>query len=31
VEDAIAEASESEREVVPALLRRALANLGGSA
>ncbi len=31
VDDAIAEASESEREVVPALLRRALANLGGSA
>lgn len=31
VDDAIAEASESEREVVPALLRRALANLGGGA
>ncbi len=31
VDDAIAEASESERDVVPALLRRALANLGGSA
>jgi len=31
VDDAIAEATESERTVVPALLRRALANLGGSA
>ena len=31
VDDAIAEATETEREVVPALLRRALANLGGSA
>ena len=31
VDDAIAEATESERAVVPALLRRALANLGGSA
>ena len=31
VDDAIAEASETERDVVPALLRRALANLGGSA
>ena len=29
VDDAIAEATESERAVVPALLRRALANLGG--
>jgi holliday junction DNA helicase RuvA len=31
VDDAIAEASETERQVVPALLRRALANLGGGA
>lgn len=31
VDDAIAEASDSERDVVPALLRRALAQLGGSA
>ena len=31
VDDAIAEATESERTAVPALLRRALANLGGSA
>jgi len=31
VDDAIAEASEAERTIVPALLRRALANLGGSA
>jgi Holliday junction DNA helicase RuvA len=30
VDDAIAEAPDSEREVVPALLRRALAQLGGS-
>jgi holliday junction DNA helicase RuvA len=29
VDDAIAEASEAERDVVPALLRRALSNLGG--
>jgi Holliday junction DNA helicase RuvA len=31
VDDAIAEATDSERDVVPALLRRALAQLGGSA
>lgn len=31
VDDAIAEATESERTVVPVLLRRALANLGGGA
>jgi Holliday junction DNA helicase RuvA len=31
VDDAIAEATETERTAVPALLRRALANLGGSA
>ena len=30
VDDAIAEASEAERTVVPALLRRALSNLGGA-
>jgi Holliday junction DNA helicase RuvA len=30
VDDAIAEASDTEREAVPALLRRALANLGGT-